>query len=448
MREEYMKNTSGDAVKNSAIEPLLKRAFMFLEDGKWVEADDYCEKVLDQEPENAQAYLGKLMAEMKVSSQENLKDCEQPFDQCDSYKKIICFADDELKKTLAGYIDYIVERNENACLDSTYNRAHKFMEEAKTTLGYKKAAQLFASIEDYKDSAELIQKCHDQAKKKEKQFKKIAVIATPIFCIAVAFVIVLNAVIIPSNNYNNAIAQIDAGDVIAAYETLAGLNGYKDSTELANSIYEKYEVEKAAQAKVGDYILFGAYEQDNDTSNGQEKIEWKVLEKGVDRILVISKYVLNNQNFASESDAYITVYNKFSGKFEIYVKPFLWKFSSLRSWLNNNFLDYAFTDNEQSRILTTTSYFNSTTSSEKIFLLDYSEASEYFDLDNRSCSPTDYADAKGAGKADNGNCSWWLRSPGDDEYHIDVVNSNGEIKGSGNYSSSNGVRPAMWISIK
>ncbi len=37
-------------------EPLLKRAFMFLEDGNWSEADEYCEKVLDIEPENAKAY--------------------------------------------------------------------------------------------------------------------------------------------------------------------------------------------------------------------------------------------------------------------------------------------------------------------------------------------------------------------------------------------------------
>ena len=46
---------------------------MFLEDGNFKEADEYCEKVLDQDPENAQAYLGKLMAEVKVRKQEALK---------------------------------------------------------------------------------------------------------------------------------------------------------------------------------------------------------------------------------------------------------------------------------------------------------------------------------------------------------------------------------------
>lgn len=32
---------------NADIAPLLKRAFMFLEDGEWNNANEYCEKVLD-----------------------------------------------------------------------------------------------------------------------------------------------------------------------------------------------------------------------------------------------------------------------------------------------------------------------------------------------------------------------------------------------------------------
>lgn len=43
----------------STVEPLLKRAFICLEDGQWSKADELCEQVLNQEPENANAYLGK-----------------------------------------------------------------------------------------------------------------------------------------------------------------------------------------------------------------------------------------------------------------------------------------------------------------------------------------------------------------------------------------------------
>ena len=61
------------------IEPLLERAFMFLEDKNWQSANEYFEKVLDQDPKNAQAYLGKLLAELRCDKKEHLKDCHEPF---------------------------------------------------------------------------------------------------------------------------------------------------------------------------------------------------------------------------------------------------------------------------------------------------------------------------------------------------------------------------------
>ena len=64
---------------------LLKRAFMFLEDGEWASATEYCERVLDQDPENAKAYLGKLMAELRVNLQDIISDCSEPFDERNNY---------------------------------------------------------------------------------------------------------------------------------------------------------------------------------------------------------------------------------------------------------------------------------------------------------------------------------------------------------------------------
>ena len=80
----------GNANANTA--PLLKRAFMFLEDGEWTSANEYCEKVLDIDPENAQAYLGKLMAKLRVRVQESLKDQAEPFDDNGNFKKAVRFA--------------------------------------------------------------------------------------------------------------------------------------------------------------------------------------------------------------------------------------------------------------------------------------------------------------------------------------------------------------------
>ena len=82
------------------VNALLKRAYMFLEDGNWEEADAYCERVLDQDPENALAYLGKLMAELRVKTRSNLANCDKLFVDSNNYRKAVKFGGDELESEL------------------------------------------------------------------------------------------------------------------------------------------------------------------------------------------------------------------------------------------------------------------------------------------------------------------------------------------------------------
>ncbi len=84
----------------SNVAPLLERAFIFLEDGEWEKADGYCEKVLDIEPKHAQAYLGKLLADLKCKNKEDLKNLKSVFNSNKNYKKIIQFGDEKLKEEI------------------------------------------------------------------------------------------------------------------------------------------------------------------------------------------------------------------------------------------------------------------------------------------------------------------------------------------------------------
>jgi Tfp pilus assembly protein PilF len=295
---------------NANTAPLLERAFMFLEDGDWNSANEYCEKVLDNDPKNAQAYLGKLMAEQRVKKQDKLKDCDTPFDNSNNYQKAVRFADDKLKAALAGYIEHINTRNENARLDGIYTRAKNAMSAANTESAYKDAAQLFESVSEYQDSAALAQSCYEkaevarkdailaggkakmtgevisnyetaiklfesisgwkdadeqiyacqkkieeikakdearrlerernaeiarkEAEKRAKRNKKIAIITTSIVCAIIAFIIVLNTVIIPNGKYEDALALMEATKYSEAITVFEELEGYKDSTEKIN----------------------------------------------------------------------------------------------------------------------------------------------------------------------------------------------------------------------
>ena len=136
--------------------PLLKRAFMFLEDGDWTSADEYCEKVLDIDPESPMAYVGKLMAELKVRKQEALKDCLQPFDGNHNYQKALRFGDEKLKARLT-------EDNENARMEGIYVRGKKMMSENCDEDTFKEIANLFETIREYKDAVALVQQCFEKA---------------------------------------------------------------------------------------------------------------------------------------------------------------------------------------------------------------------------------------------------------------------------------------------
>jgi thioredoxin-like negative regulator of GroEL len=72
----------------------LQRAFIELEDGNWSKADNLLEQVLNSEPQNAKAYIGKLMVELEITAEEKLKTVKSPLETHRSYQRAISFADD------------------------------------------------------------------------------------------------------------------------------------------------------------------------------------------------------------------------------------------------------------------------------------------------------------------------------------------------------------------
>lgn len=90
--------------------PLIRRAFMALEDGKWAEADKHCEEALNQEPENAYAYLGKLMARLHCCNIKELSEVEIPFTKDPHFEKCLRFSTVELQDELRNIDEGIIAR--------------------------------------------------------------------------------------------------------------------------------------------------------------------------------------------------------------------------------------------------------------------------------------------------------------------------------------------------
>lgn len=163
-------------------------------------------------------------------------------------------------------------------------------------------------------------------------------------------------------------------------------------------------------AEPGDYITFGSYEQDNDPDNGAEPIEWLVLSNEDDKLTVISRYGLDTLPF-----------DKYQSTTE-------WEKCTLRTWLNEDFLAAAFSEDEADLLVPTDVEPDlnpvigcdpGELTQDRVFILSYTEANEYFSSsEERQCLPTEYAIAMGAGGKDDyqldgrRTCWWWLRTPG------------------------------------
>ena len=243
---------------NTNTAPLLKRAFMFLEDGDWQSADEYCEKVLDLNPENAQAYLGKLMAQLCVKQVSMLKDCKSPFDYNNNYRKAYRFADDKLKSELEGYIKFINDRNENARLEDIYSKAESAMKLATDKDYFVKAAELFESIEEFKNSKELAKQCREKGEEayRKAQYDK----AVSLF-----------------ENPNNEV------DCEAAKSIFEKLGDYKDS----KSYFDKCD-EKAEEVRK-DAIYYKAMETKNQVILDMDK-KIENLEKAIQLFESVSEW--------------------------------------------------------------------------------------------------------------------------------------------------------------
>lgn len=93
-------------------ENLIKRAYMFLEDGEFETADTYFDKILDIDIEESRAYIGKLLAKCKLKSEEEIPNLPQTLTEDKDYIKAIRFATPEQKARYEALNGAIVDRIE------------------------------------------------------------------------------------------------------------------------------------------------------------------------------------------------------------------------------------------------------------------------------------------------------------------------------------------------
>ena len=210
--------------------------------------------------------------------------------------------------------------------------------------------------------------------------------------------------------YQEALTSMNAGNIIEAYEAFIALNGYEDSTEKAASIYVQYEIEKIKAAKVSDIVVFGSYEE--------KALEWIVLDIQKNRVLLIGSSATFSKPY-HENRIKVT-----------------WETCTLRKWLNDDFLNTAFSTEEQIYIPTVTvpevkhlpyarAYAGNDTQ-DKVFILSSSEYRKYSAILD-----------------EHGILGFWLRTPGATNYNaaLDYYDVGVSV------SDRNRVIPVLWVDV-
>ncbi len=238
-----------------------------------------------------------------------------------------------------------------------------------------------------------------------------------------------------------------------AVSTLTGI-GVSAAPQEASAATDYGLSNPRVEMQTRDVIEFGSYWQEDTNSDGaadqkdkKTPIKWQILKQDGDDLFLLADQALDCKPY-NEEDTDVT-----------------WETCTLRSWLNSDFYDAAFSDSEKAAIKQTSvsnednPYYgteggNDTT--DRLFLLSLSEIvntdygfqsrTDFYDQ-ARHAKATDYAKAQGCYTGSEGTSWWWLRSPGDDSGSATNVNYVGYVLDYGGSVDidGSGVRPALHV---
>ena len=247
---------------------LIKRGKIFLSDNDFAEAERYFEQALRQDPENSQAYLGKLMAELRVHDLDGLSSIRSPIGEQKLFRRAVEFADDEEKLALEKCLEAntahieamkqktreeLQKQQEAEALEKKYDEAtydKQYGEDNRNTDYLKRAAELFAELGDYKDSRILARDAYRQHDALQQRREKAARLAPKI---ALAAGILVAAVCILVCGKPDGYLSARMGDtwsqlrVGASYHRMAGGNEHSDVERAKFHDEAVYWYEKAAK---------------------------------------------------------------------------------------------------------------------------------------------------------------------------------------------------------
>lgn len=489
------------AVSNPAaatVQSLLKRAFMFLEDGEWGSANEYAEKVLDIDPENSEAYLAKAMSDLKKRSRSSMNDASGIALNA-NIQKALRFGSGSLKNEINGYIASTKAADDRRKAEEERRKAEEKRRadeaeaaaqleadkviaafrakqserqaqplEQQLTAAKQRASYIEKICGGYDKAAAQIQRLNDEktaatnrlialrtqrdslglfaGKEKKRLDGEISEIAAGLKQLELKLDPALKQL---GGFESKAVADkalSEARADVSSLQSMINVASISGSGEFSCSQARKvllakprvFQLVSKKQPRLASsyqgFVTIAFGRYPQASKNENALIEWLVLKNDGSKALLISKYALDCQQYHT---------SRIFGT---------WENCTLRKWLNGAFFNNAFSVEEQKQILSTTvttTDYSTVNTKDRVFLLSIAEAQKYFGSDSvRQCQGTVYCFAQSAYKAGNGDCDWWLRSSNRSGYTA-YVDDDGRIYENGTPVDNDNiaVRPALWIDL-
>ncbi len=160
---EPEKEQEDDTATNGVtVNSLLKRAHIFLEDEDWASADEYCEKVLDMDPEFSDAYIGKLLAFYHCKTEQELTKLCIPIENNNNFEKALRFADPETAQKLKSYQEQTLKNYHYQKNEEIYQQAMEQLKSATQSPAFIRIMSILEKVPEHKDAKEKIQFCQEK----------------------------------------------------------------------------------------------------------------------------------------------------------------------------------------------------------------------------------------------------------------------------------------------
>ncbi len=343
---------------------------------------------------------------------------------------------------LAEECKQLVKQTRKEIKKRIYKRAQKIRREAKKAEDYKSAAAEFRKVSGYKDADAMAAECDAMSNRIENRYVTRRVLR--VVAILSSLAIIIFVANLSVTKYYEAGVWERLGSYERASELYKKLGTYRDSLEkYEKSVYayglklkEEGDFAKAAAA----FNMAGEYMDSQEQRALSEKlmvktstegaivklndnIEWRILEISEGKALLMKEEALSPLPFHTEFE------------------PVTWESSSIRQWLNSDYLKQAFTEKERNNILLS-SIVNEDNpvyrtdggkdTEDYIFLLSISEAVRYQKLFPKFLNNS------------------WLRTPGNSSSSAAFLSVDGTAMGYGYDVTGENikVRPVFWLSIE